>query len=94
MLTTVVHVTGKPLPADFAARIQAGACLVIEDSSGGVRAAKAAGMAALGLLAASHIQAHHAGDLRAAGADALAASYDEAAAFTRPRLVSAAAARR
>lgn len=90
---------GKPHPDIFLhAAGQIGiaprACLVIEDSAGGVRAAKAAGMTALGLLAASHIQAHHTEDLRAAGADALAHSYGEAAEFTRSRIVSAAAGRR
>lgn len=90
---------GKPHPDIFlfaAERIGVapGACLVIEDSAGGVQAAKAAGMTALGLLAGAHIQEHHAEALRAAGADALAHTYDEAAAITRSLCLSAAAARR
>jgi len=90
---------GKPHPDIFllaAARIgiAPNACLVIEDSASGVQAAKAAGMTALGLLAGSHIQPHHAEALRTAGADALAATYAEAAIFTRARRLSGASAPR
>lgn len=52
-------------------------CLVIEDSAGGVRAAIAAGMTAVGLTAASHIREGHDQRLREAGAHYLAASWDE-----------------
>ncbi len=49
-------------------------CLVIEDSAGGIRAAVAAGMTAIGLCAASHIREGHDLRLRDAGAVHLAHS--------------------
>ena len=75
---------GKPHPDIFllAARsigIDPEACLVIEDSPSGVTAAKAAGMAVIGLLAGSHIQPGHAERLRAAGADHIAPSWEAVA---------------
>lgn len=79
---------GKPDPDIFlfAAEklgIAPAACLVIEDSASGVRAARAAGMRVIGLLAAGHIQPGHAETLRDAGAHALAPDYDTAARITR-----------
>jgi HAD superfamily hydrolase (TIGR01509 family) len=57
--------------------------LVIEDSTGGVQAAVAAGMTVIGLLAASHIRDGHAAHLRAAGAQYVATTFAEAEALTR-----------
>ena len=64
---------GKPHPDVFlfaAERmgVDPSEALVIEDSDGGVKAAVAAGMTVIGLLAASHIGEGHAERLRAAGA--------------------------
>lgn len=50
-------------------------CLVIEDSAGGIRAAIAAGMTAVGLCAASHIREGHDLKLRDAGAVHVAHSW-------------------
>ena len=52
-------------------------CLVIEDSAGGIQAAVAAGMTAVGLCAASHIRDGHDVKLRDAGAVHLAQSWEE-----------------
>ncbi|MDB5576468.1 MAG: HAD-superfamily hydrolase, subfamily variant 3 [Bradyrhizobium sp.] len=52
-------------------------CLVIEDSAGGIQAAVAAGMTAVGLCAASHIREGHDVKLRDAGAVHLAQSWAE-----------------
>jgi HAD superfamily hydrolase (TIGR01509 family) len=52
-------------------------CLVIEDSAGGIQAAVAAGMTAVGLCAASHIREGHDVKLRDAGAVHLAQSWGE-----------------
>jgi beta-phosphoglucomutase-like phosphatase (HAD superfamily) len=73
---------GKPHPDIFllaADRLRAkpGSCLVIEDSTGGIRAAVAAGMTAVGLCAASHIRDGHHLKLREAGAVHLANSWAE-----------------
>jgi HAD superfamily hydrolase (TIGR01509 family) len=68
---------GKPAPDLFlyaAAQMNAvaAACLVIEDSLSGVRAAKAAGMQVFGFTGGSHILSpHYAGQLEQAGADRL-----------------------
>jgi beta-phosphoglucomutase-like phosphatase (HAD superfamily) len=73
---------GKPHPDIFLFAadklgVDPASCLVIEDSTGGIRAAAAAGMTAVGLCAASHIRAGHHLKLRAAGALHLARSWDE-----------------
>ncbi len=78
--TEVMH--GKPAPDLFlhAARTMGHApanTLVIEDSVAGVQAGVAAGMTVVGLVAGSHILDGHADLLRAAGANHIAASYDE-----------------
>ena len=64
---------GKPAPDLFlhaAAEmgVAAGRCIVVEDSVPGVTAALAARMPVIGLSAASHCDANHAGRLRAVGA--------------------------
>ena len=71
---------GKPHPDIFlfaADRlgVSPASCLVIEDSTGGIRAAVAAGMTAIGLCAASHIRDGHHLRLREAGAVHLANSW-------------------
>jgi HAD superfamily hydrolase (TIGR01509 family) len=73
---------GKPHPGIFllaADKMNAepAHCIVIEDSPGGVQAARAAGMTAIGLTAASHIRRGHAERLRRAGAHHVAATFDE-----------------
>ena len=82
---------GKPHPDIFlyAARqfqVSPERCLVIEDSVGGVQAGVAAGMTVIGLLAASHIRDGHGARLREAGAQYVAASFDEATEITRKLL--------
>jgi HAD superfamily hydrolase (TIGR01509 family) len=82
---------GKPHPDLFlhAAR-QVGVApadtMVVEDSEGGVRAAIAAGMTAIGFLGGSHIRTGHDERLRSAGAEDIAHTYRELEAITR-RLV-------
>lgn len=73
---------GKPAPDIFlhAARsleVDPKHCLVIEDSPSGVTAARAAGMTAVGLIAASHIQPDHASRLKDAGAAHVAPGFDD-----------------
>jgi len=82
---------GKPHPDLFLhAAAQLGVApsdaIVIEDSEGGVRAAVAAGMTPIGLLAASHIRDGHEARLRDAGAAHIAHSYREVEAITRALL--------
>src|SRR5262249_690135 len=84
---------GKPHPDIFLfAANKMGAepahCIVIEASAGGVQAARAAGMTVIGLTAASHILDGHAERLKQAGAQYVAASFDEARNITR-RLLAA-----
>jgi len=79
---------GKPHPDLFlfaAERlgVDPASCLVIEDSAGGIRAAVAAGMTAVGLCAASHIRPDHNLRLGEAGASHLAHSWDEVATFAQ-----------
>jgi len=73
---------GKPNPDIFlhaASKlgVHPSECLVIEDSAGGIRAAVAAGMTAVGLSAASHIRDGHELKLRDAGAVHLAQSWTD-----------------
>jgi HAD superfamily hydrolase (TIGR01549 family) len=77
---------GKPHPDIFlfaAGRlgVSPDRCLVIEDSAGGIKAAVAAGMTAVGLCAASHIREGHDIKLRDAGAVHLARSWGEVEGF-------------
>jgi HAD superfamily hydrolase (TIGR01509 family) len=78
---------GKPFPDIFlhAARrmgVAPAKCIVIEDSASGVEAATAAGMTAIGLLAAKHIQRGHRERLAAAGATHVAETFKEAEEIT------------
>jgi HAD superfamily hydrolase (TIGR01509 family) len=82
---------GKPHPDIFlyAAEqlgVSAADCIVIEDSVGGVTAARAAGATAIGLTAAGHIQPGHDAKLREAGADHVVASFAELDRIIRPLL--------
>jgi beta-phosphoglucomutase-like phosphatase (HAD superfamily) len=77
---------GKPHPDIFlfaAAKlgVRPDECLVIEDSANGIRAAVAAGMAVVGLCAASHIREVHDLKLRDAGAVYLAHSWSDVERF-------------
>lgn len=77
---------GKPHPDIFlfaADKLGAipGKCLVIEDSAGGIEAAVAAGMTAVGLCAAGHVREGHHLKLRDAGAAHLAHSWPEVEKF-------------
>jgi HAD superfamily hydrolase (TIGR01509 family) len=65
---------GKPAPDLFllAARemaVEQAACLVVEDSAPGIRAARAAGMTAIGFTGGSHCGPGHDARLREAGAE-------------------------
>ena len=89
---------GKPHPDLFlhaasACGIAPSEAIVIEDSESGIRAAVAAGMQAIGLLAASHIGPGHEARLCAAGAHAIAHDYREVEAITRRWLAHASASR-
>jgi HAD superfamily hydrolase (TIGR01509 family) len=71
---------GKPAPDLFlfaADRmgVDPGRCVVVEDSKFGIRGALAAGMMPIGFVGGSHIEAHHAAALQAAGAVAVEASW-------------------
>lgn len=73
---------GKPHPDIFLLAadklgVNPRSCLVIEDSTSGIKAAVAAGMTAVGLCAASHIREGHHLKLRQAGAVHLANSWNE-----------------
>lgn len=79
---------GKPHPDLFlhaASRlgVAPAEAIVIEDSEGGIRAASAAGMTPIGLLAASHIGSGHEARLRDAGAQYIARDYRELEMITR-----------
>jgi len=79
---------GKPHPDIFLfaadkLRVKPNECLVIEDSAGGIRAAVAAGMTAVGLCAASHIRDGHDLKLKDAGAVHLADSWSDVERFAR-----------
>lgn len=73
---------GKPAPDLFlfaAASMgcEPARCLVIEDSVFGVEGARAGGMRAVGFVGGSHIGAGHADRLTAAGAEHVAAGWDD-----------------
>ena len=83
---------GKPHPDIFlhAAEqlsVKPADCIVIEDSVGGVTAARAAGATAIGFTAAGHIQPGHDARLREAGADHVVASFAELDRVIRPLLI-------
>jgi HAD superfamily hydrolase (TIGR01509 family) len=61
-------------------------CIVIEDSIGGIMAARSAGATSIGLTAASHIQPGFDAKLRQAGAAHVAASFAELDRIIRPLL--------
>ncbi len=84
---------GKPHPDIFlhAAEqlgISPAECIVIEDSVGGVTAARAAGAFVIGFIAAGHIQPGHDARLREAGAAHVVASFAELDRLVRPLLQS------
>lgn len=77
---------GKPAPDLFllaAERmgVPASACAVVEDSVAGIRAARAAGMRAIGFTGGGHCRPGHDQRLRAAGAHAVCADMDGLAAL-------------
>lgn len=74
IFSTIEVANGKPAPDLFllaAARMGAdpACCLVVEDSTAGVQAARAAGMYPVGFVGGSHCDSGHSGRLREAGAD-------------------------
>jgi HAD superfamily hydrolase (TIGR01509 family) len=82
---------GKPHPDIFlyaAERlgVKPADCIVIEDSVGGIIAARAAGATAIGFTAAGHIQPGHEARLQEAGADHVVASFAELDRIVRPLL--------
>ena len=82
---------GKPAPDLFlyaASQMQVdpSECIVIEDSSSGIKAAKTAGMVAIGLVAASHCPSGFEAVLMRDGADFVANSYAELADWVGARL--------
>ena len=82
---------GKPHPDIFlhaAGQLGVGPadCIVIEDSVGGVTAARAAGAFVIGFTAAGHIQSGHDALLREAGAAHVVASFAELDRVVRPLL--------
>jgi HAD superfamily hydrolase (TIGR01509 family) len=87
IFSAAIHVErGKPFPDLFlhAARsmgVEPERALVIEDSEAGVAAGRAAGMTTIGLTAGGHARPGMAERLTAVGADHIAASYAEVAAF-------------
>ncbi len=86
VFSTTAVTNGKPAPDLFLyAAKQLGAtpsnCVVIEDSANGIRAAKAAGMLAVGLTAADHCAIEHHELLTASGADFVAGDYQQLAAY-------------
>jgi HAD superfamily hydrolase (TIGR01509 family) len=83
---------GKPHPDIYlhAARalgVRPGNVLVIEDTPTGVKSARAAGMAVVGLCAGLHCQPGHGERLLEAGADRVAGSYEEVLKLVMPDLI-------
>jgi HAD superfamily hydrolase (TIGR01509 family) len=87
--STSLVAQGKPAPDIFlfAAR-QMGKdpahCVVVEDSISGVRAARAAGMYAIGFAGGTHCPPGHAGELLDAGADIVIDQFSELPACLGP----------
>ncbi len=82
IFSTVLVERGKPAPDLFlfaARQLNASPdrCVVVEDSVAGVRAAKAAGMRALGFVGGSHCLTEHAASLRQAGAELVLDRFDQ-----------------
>ena len=82
--TTVAQ--GKPAPDLFLyaadkLNTKVANCIVIEDSANGIRAAKAAGMLAVGLTAAQHCSPEHHALLQENGADFVAGNYQQLATY-------------
>jgi beta-phosphoglucomutase-like phosphatase (HAD superfamily) len=82
---------GKPHPDIFVfaaqkLKIHPSNCIVIEDSSSGVRAGVAAGMMVVGLCAGSHLRPGHAWRLTEAGATHTASTWVEALAIVEHTL--------
>jgi HAD superfamily hydrolase (TIGR01509 family) len=80
LFSTQLVANGKPAPDLFlfaADRmgVAPSTCVVVEDSSNGVIAAKRAGMKVVGLSAGSHCPARHAEVLLADGADVIVPTY-------------------
>ena len=80
---------GKPAPDLFLyaaskMKVSPADCIVIEDSSSGVLAAKDAGMTVVGLVAGSHLLPDHREVLIEDGADFVAGSYAELADWLDP----------
>ena len=78
--TAVAH--GKPAPDIFIyaagwMRRPVARCVVIEDSVPGVRAARAAGMRAIGFVGGGHVRAGHAERLLEAGAERVVGAFEE-----------------
>lgn len=72
---------GKPAPDLFlhaasAMGAEPGDCVVVEDSLNGVRAARAAGMRAIGFTAGGHCPPDHSDALTAAGANTVVADFE------------------
>jgi HAD superfamily hydrolase (TIGR01509 family) len=79
-------VRGKPAPDLFLYAAQSlgvppGAAIVVEDSVGGIEAARAAGMAVVGFCGASHCRPGHAEQLSAAGCGRVFSQMADLAAF-------------
>ncbi|MEM7405193.1 MAG: HAD family phosphatase [Pseudomonadota bacterium] len=84
---------GKPAPDLFlytAAKLgkAPAECVVVEDSSNGVIAARAAGMRTIGMTAGGHCVAEHGDRLRADGADEVVGDFAELASYLAPMLSS------
>ena len=82
LFSTHLVENGKPAPDLFLFAAdkmnkQPSSCVVVEDSSNGVLAAKRAGMKVVGFTAGSHCPANHGGVLRADGADTIVNSFEE-----------------
>lgn len=82
LFSATLVANGKPAPdiyllAAREMRTEPPDALVIEDSPTGVQGAVAAGMKVIGFLGGSHIRPGHADKLRAAGAHAIAADFEE-----------------
>jgi HAD superfamily hydrolase (TIGR01509 family) len=90
LFSATLVANGKPAPDIYwhAAREMGAApadTVVLEDSPTGVKGGVAAGMHVIGFLGGTHIRPGHADKLRAAGAHAIAETFDEVAAMIATR---------